>query len=164
MKVKHYASLKLPQCCSIFTRQTSHPRLSNCTVHNNEIWIKEFITGLKRSTACVELPLSPAQEMKIISSIWNAGTDLMWPSSQLRHRKLSTELNPFFDSSPRSEGKFLNIWLKLLVAAGWRVGWGTSLSPSPLLFIYFNAGSLIKSANIDVDAAERKSSTHFQVW
>lgn len=33
-------------------------------VHNNEIRIKEFITGLKRSTACIQLPLSPAQEMK----------------------------------------------------------------------------------------------------
>lgn len=132
VKVKHYTPLKLLQCCSSFTSQTFHPRVSNCTVHNNEIWIKEFITGLKRSTACVELPLSPAQEMKIISSIWNAETDLMWPSSQLRHRKLSTKLNPFFDSSPRSEGKFLNIWLKLLVAAGWRVGRGRSLSPSEL--------------------------------
>lgn len=74
VKVKHSAPVKLLQRRSS-TRQTFHPRLSNCTVHNNEIWIKEFIMGLQRSTACVELPLSPAQEMKIISSIWNAGTD-----------------------------------------------------------------------------------------
>lgn len=82
--------LKPRQCLSSFKRWIFHPWVSNCMVHNNEIWIKEFITGLKRSTACIQLPLSPAQEIKIISSIWNAGTDLMWPSSQLRHRKLST--------------------------------------------------------------------------
>lgn len=79
--------LKPMQC---FKRWIFHPWVSNCTVHNNEIWIKEFITGLKRSTDCIQLPLSPAQEIKIISSIWNAGCDLMWPSSQWRHRKLST--------------------------------------------------------------------------
>lgn len=147
--MKHYASLKLLQCCSTITRQTFHPRVSNCTVHNNEIWIKEFITGLRQSTACVELPLSPAQEMKIISSIWTARTDLMWPSSQLRHRILSTELNPSFDSSPRSKGKFLNIWLKLFGSS--RVKSRAEAWALPLM----------KSANFDV--AERKSPTHFQV-
>lgn len=49
---------------------------SNCTVHNNEIRIKEFITGLQTGTARRQLPLSPAREIKIIFSIWNAGTDL----------------------------------------------------------------------------------------
>ena len=81
--------LKPTQCLSGFERWIFHPRVSNCMVHNNEIWIKEFITGFKQRTACVQLPLRQAREIKIISSIWNARTDL-WPSSWRSHRKLST--------------------------------------------------------------------------
>lgn len=48
---------------------------SNCMVHNNEIGIKEFITGHRTGTARLQLPLSPAWEIKIIPSIWSSGTD-----------------------------------------------------------------------------------------
>lgn len=84
--------------------------------HNNEIRIKEFIMGLKQSTACIQLTLSPAQEIKIISSIWKAGRfDVTLDTAEAQ--KIILPLNPFFISS-EILGKFLNIWLKLLVMAG----------------------------------------------
>lgn len=107
--------LKPIQYLSVFKRWIIYPRLSNCMAHNNEIRIKEFIMGLKQSTACIQLTLSPAQEIKIISSIWKAGRfDVTHDTAEAQKIFL---LNPFFISSV-IQGKFLNIWLKLLVMAG----------------------------------------------